>query len=137
MKRIEFIAVAVLLLTVILTTVALAETQYRRYDRVPTYDPVKRDEPGRVNNWLAMELKLTPKEKDVIIPQIRKIITLKRKAAPGLRRLKALQQDKNASAEKIAAGLKRFRNNLADARGRIIRAYVQFDDQAKLQGFFP
>ncbi len=112
----------IVLFAIILATMPLAEAQYRRHYRGPTYDrgAVKRGEPGRLGNWLAMELNLTPREKDIIIPQIRKIITLKRKA-PGLKRLKALQQNKKASAEEIAAGLKRFRNNLADARARIIR----------------
>ena len=106
MRKIKLIIIiSTLLITAMITTAALAETGYGR--RGPKYNrrAVKAGRPERVNNWLAMELDLTPKEKSVVIPQIRKIITLKRRAIPGLRRLKALQKDKDASAEEIAAGL--------------------------------
>ena len=119
MRNTRFAAIVVVLLIMTLAAVAFAEAQYPRHYRGAR--PKRGANRRGGSEWLARELGLTEKEKPVVMLQVRKLISLKRRAIPGLRRLKALQQDKNASAEEIAAGLKRFRNNLADARVKIIR----------------
>ena len=134
MKSMKLVAATIVLSVIILAIIPLAEAQYRRYYTVPrnSRGAVKHSEPGRLSNWLAMELNLTPREKSAIMPQIRKIMTLKRKAAPGLKRLKALHSDNKASDEKVAAGLNRFRNNLADARARIVREEKKLVDMKEM-----
>ena len=122
MRRAELVAIAVVMLIAVLTTVAFAETQQPNPDKArPDRQTIRRGRQERMANWLARELNLTEEEKAPVMLQIRKVIALKRRAIPGLRRLKALRRNEKASAEEVAAGLKRFLNNLADARAKIIR----------------
>ena len=123
MRRTELIAISVVLLIAMLAVVALAETQQTREGRGtrPGRQAVRRGAADRMTNWLVKQLGLTEKEKVPVTLQIRKLMSLRRRSMPGLKRLKALQKNEKASAEEIAAGLKRFRNNLADARVKVIR----------------
>ena len=134
MRRVKFIAIAVCVVTVMLAAAACAEVNQTR-----------RRKPARVNRgearqggwehtavWLIKELDMTEKEAAAVMPAIRKLTVLRRKEMPGLRRLKALQKDGAASPEKLAAGLKRFRDNLADARMKIMRAEKELVDMKEI-----
>ena len=134
MRRTKLIAISVVLVIAMLAVVTFAETQQPRDERgtKPDRQAVKRGGAERMTNWLVKQLGLTEKEKVPVTLQVRKLFALRRREMPGLKRLKALQKNEKASAEEIAAGLKRFRNNLADARAQIIREEKKLVDMKEI-----
>ena len=129
MRKAKFIAMAVLAVMATLAITTFAEAQPRRYRHERAMRVGLREQ---INDWLAEKLNLTEKEKTTVLPQVRKIMSLKRRAIPGLKRLKTLKKNDEATAEDIAAGLKRFRNNLADARAKIIREEKKLVDMEEM-----
>jgi len=133
MKRAKLIAIAALVIMATLATTTFAEAQPRRRRAGRAGQRAMRvGLREEINDWLAKELNLTEKEETTVLPQVRKIMGLKRRTMPGLRRLKALKKDDEASAEDIAAGLKKFRNNLANARAKIIREEKKLVDMEEM-----
>ena len=134
MRRVKFVTIAAVLITVILTAAVLAEVPQTRQRRPHRLDRTVARRRGweQIATRLVIELDLNKEEAAVVIPKIRKLLILKYRQMPGLRRLKALQQSRIASAEDIAAGLKRFRNNLGDARAKIIRAEKQLVEMKEI-----
>jgi hypothetical protein len=134
MKRARLMAISALVITIMLTAVVLVEAQYtRRYrPRANRANTARTVAWQRVAPRLAKELDLTEKEAAAVMPKIRQLIVLKSRTLPGLKRLKGLQQNATASTEEVAAGLKRFRNNLANARAKIIRAEKQLVDMKEI-----
>lgn len=133
MKRAKFIAIAVLVIMAILATTTFAEAKPRRHRRARAGQRAMRVGLREdINDWLAEALNLTEKERTPVLQQVRKVMGLKRRSIPGLKRLRTLKQDKEATAEDIAAGLKQFRNNLADARAKIIREEKKLVDMEEM-----
>ena len=134
MRRAKLVTIAAFLIIVILAAAALAEVPQTRQRRPHRLDRTV----ARRRGWeqtaaqLVQELNLDKEEAAVVIPQIRKLLILKYRGMPGLRRLKALQQSRIASAEDVAAGLKRFRNNLGNARAKIIRTEKQLVEMKEI-----
>ena len=133
MKRAKLIAIAVLVIMATLATTTFSKAQPRRHRGARAGQrAIRVGLREQVNEWLAEELNLTEKEKKPVMLQVRKIMSLKRRSIPGLRKLKALKQNEEASAEDIAAGLKRFQNNLAEARAKIIREEKKLVDMEEM-----
>ena len=134
MRRAKLVTMAAILIVVILTAAALAEMYQTRQRRPPKLHRTETRRGGweQIAGRLIIELDLNKEEAAVVMPEIRKLLALKSRGMPGLRRLKALQQSRIASAEDIAAGLKRFRNNLGNARAKIIKAETKLVEMKEI-----
>lgn len=134
MKKSGLIVITALLITAVLATAMLAEAQYHRRRRLAqaAQKTTRPKTPEQMAIWLIKQLKLTEKEAIVVLPEIKKLLVLKYREIPGLRKLRAIQKDKNASDEEIAAGLKRFRKNLAVARMKIIEGEKKLVDMKEI-----
>jgi hypothetical protein len=133
MRRTKVIAIAVLVIIVALAAVVFAQQPPRqpRTDR-PDQRASRQEMLQQLADRLTRQLQLTEEETDVVMPEVRKLMTLKVRGVPELRELRNLQRNRSASNEEITAALTKFRESLAKVRKEIAAAEKKLIDMPEI-----